>query len=149
MIGALSEHVYTKWVKTYQSADTTAVTSDAFDTEPGSGQAYSGVRFLVRFGTAASNNTAKLQQSSDDGSTDAYSDLEGTSIASGSSDELVILDCPRPLKRYIKCVCARGTSTTVESIVAEGYNPRQYPVDNTVSGTVTAEINPSPAEGTA
>jgi len=149
MNGALSETVYTQWVKTYQSANTTAVTSDAVNLSPGGGQAYSGVRFLVRFGTAAADNTAKLQQSDDDGSADAYSDLEGTSISAGTSDELLILDCPRPLKDYVKCVIARGTSTTVERVVAELYNPRQEPVDNTISGTVTAEINPSPDEGTS
>jgi hypothetical protein len=149
VIGALTEKTYVVWAKNYQSAATSAVTSDAVNLAPGNGQAYSGVRFIVKFGTAATDNTAKLQQSSDDAATDAYSDLEGTSISSGASDEIVILDCPNPQKQYLKCVLARGTSSTVESIVAELYNPRTVPVDNTVSGTVNAEINPAPEEGTA
>ncbi len=149
MDGLLSENVALKWVKTYQSAATSAVTSDAVDLAPGSGQAYDGCLFLLRFGTAAADNTAKIQQSSDDAATDAYSDLEGTSVASGTSDEIVFIDVKKPTKRYLKCVLARGTSTVVDSIVAIPYFARQTPVDNTVSGTITGETFVSPAEGTA
>lgn len=131
-------------VKDHSTAATSAVTSDAVDT-----MGWKGVRFFTSFGTAAADNTIKLQQSSDDGVADAYSDLEGTSITSGTSDEDVIADAPQPQKRYVKAVVARGTSSTLESIWAELYGPISVPSTQTISGTAISEINVSPDEGTA
>lgn len=144
MQGALSENIKFLKIKDPTADGTSAVTSDAIDT-----QGYDGVCVLASFGTAASGNTIKLQQSDDDAATDAYSDLEGTSVTSGTSDEDVYADAPKPRKRYVKAVVARGTSTTLGDVWALLYNPHVLPVDNTASGTIAGEINPSPAEGTA
>lgn len=144
MRGFLSEKVKIVKIKDHSTADTSAVTSDAVDT-----QGYDGVLFVTSFGTAAAGNTVKVQQSSDDAAADAYADLTGTSVTSGTSDEDVFVDVQRPKERYLKFVAARGTSSTLESMYAILYNPRSLPVDNTTSGTITGETHLSPAEGTA
>lgn len=142
--GYLSDNAKFLKIQDHTTAGTSTVTSDAIDM-----LGYDSVLVLSSFGTAASNNTVKLQQSSDDGSSDAYSDLEGTSVASGSSDEDVFVDLRKPEKRYIKAVFARGTSSTLESVWAILYNARSLPVDNTTSGTIVGEQFTTPAEGTA
>lgn len=142
--GFLAEQVKITKIADHTTAATSDVTSAAVDM-----QGYEGCLFLTSFGTAASNNTIKLQQSSDDGSTDAYADLTGTSVASGSSDEDVWIDIQRPKERYLKLVGLRGTSSTLESIWAIQYNGRTVGIDNTTSGTITGETTLTPAEGTA
>lgn len=131
-------------IQDHSGAGTSTITSDAVDT-----QGFGGALFLSSFGTAAANNTVKLQQSSDDAATDGYSDLEGTSVASGTSDEDVFIDILRPAKRYLKFIGLRGTSSTLESMWVLLYNPDSVPVDNTTSGTIIGEANNTPAEGTA
>lgn len=144
MVGLLSENVKFVKIQDHTTAATSAVTSDAIDT-----QGYGGVLVLTSFGTAAANNTVKLQYSDDDAATDAYSDVADTSTSAGTSDEDVWVDCKRPSKRYVKAVFARGTSSTLESVWAILYNPTSLPVDNTTSGTITGESFVQPAEGTA
>lgn len=128
----------------HTAAGTSAVTSDALDTA-----GYSDVLFLTSFGTAASGNTVKVQQSDDDGVADAYGDLAGTSVTSGTSDEDIYVHIYRPGKRYLKLVSARGTSSTQETIWAVLGGGRKRPTDNTTSGTMAGESFASPAEGTA
>lgn len=140
----LSSRISITKIKDHSTAATSAVTSDAVDMA-----GYEGVLFRTSFGTAAADNSVKIQQSSDDGSADAYSDLEGTSVVSGTSDENVWIDVFRPTKRYLKLVATRGTSSTLESIWADKYLPRTMPVDNTTSGTIIGEVSATPAEGTA
>lgn len=144
MVGLLSENVKLFKAADHSAANTTGVTSSAIDT-----QGYGGCLIITSFGTAAADNTVKVQQSDDDAATDAYSDLTGTSVASGTSDEDVWVDIKRPAKRYLKLVAARGTSSTLESIWAILYNPTSVPVDNTTSGTIVGESFAQPAEGTA
>lgn len=144
MVGLLSENAKFFKAADHSAANTTDVTSAAIDT-----QGYGGCLILTSYGTAAANNSVKAQQSDDDGSSDAYSDLTGTSVASGTSDEDVWVDVKRPAKRYLKLVAARGTSSTLESIWAILYNPTNVPVDNTTSGTIVGESFVQPAEGTA
>jgi hypothetical protein len=142
--GYLSDCVKITKIKDHSSANTTAITSDAVDMA-----GYDGALFLTSYGTAASDNIAKLQQSSDDGGSDDYSDLEGTGTTSGSSDEDIFIDINRPTKRYLKLVAARGTSSTLESIWVIQYKARSLPIDNTTTGTIAGEQHNSPAEGTA
>lgn len=144
MAKLLSEMVKMTKVADHSTAATSDVTSSSIDMK-----GYESVLFVTSFGTAASGNTLKVQQSSDDGSTDAYSDLEGSSVSSGSSDEDVWIDVYMPTKRYVRVVAARGTSSTLESIWALQYGASSVPVDNTTSGTITGETAISPAEGTA
>jgi hypothetical protein len=107
---------------------------------------FDSVCFVTSFGTAASGNTAEVSQSSDDSS---FSDLAGTNVTSGSSDEDVFVDVKRVEKRYVRLEVARGTSSTLESIWAILYNAKNVPVDNTTTGTIAGEQHASPAEGTA
>ena len=144
MRALLSEQIKINKITDHTTAATSEVTSGAVDMA-----GYEGVLFITSFGTAAANNLVKAQQSSDDGATDGYSDLEGTSVTSGTSDEDVYIDIFRPTKRYLKLVATRGTSSTLESIYALQYNPRTLPVDNTITGTIAGEAFVTPAEGTA
>lgn len=140
----LSNQVKITKVKDHSAAATSGVDSDGVDMA-----GWDGVLFLTSFGTAAANNTLKAAQSSDNGSADDFSDLAGTSVASGTSDEDVWIDIYRPRKRYVRVTAARGTSSTLESIWAIQYRGRKAPVSNVVSGTIIGEAHVSPAEGTA
>lgn len=145
--GLLSSRVKLIKVQDHTTAGTSAVNSDGVDMDQDGG--YAGVLFITSFGTAAANNTVNLAQSSDNGSADDFTDLTGTSVSSGTSDEDVWLDILKPTKRYVRLEAARGTSSTLESIWAILYGARQLPVDNTTSGTIIGEGAVSVAEGTA
>jgi len=144
MLKMFSEEVLMKKCADHTTAGTSDVEAASVDMA-----GYDAVCFVTSFGTAASNNTIKAQQSSDDGGSDGWSDLEGTSTTSGSSDEDCYLDIVRPTKRYVRLVGLRGTSSTLESVWAFRYRPSSSPADNTTSGTITGEAHVSPAEGTA
>jgi hypothetical protein len=144
----LGKNVEIQVAASASAAGTSAVTSAAIDL-----QGYEGVMVLVKFGAIVSGavTSIKLQQSSDDGGSDAYSDLEGTSQTVADDDDNLVfaIDCYQPSKRYIKCVVTKATqNSTVESILAIKYGPREKPVTQgaTVGGI---ETHASPAEGTA
>lgn len=138
------DNIAAQKLQDHTTAGTSAVTSDAIDM-----LGFEWVRLLTSFGTAAANNTVKAQQSSDDGSADAYSDLEGTSTTSGTSDEDASISIYRPTKRYIKFVVARGTSSTLETMWALKGGARKMPLTHGVSGTSAHESFATPSEGTA
>jgi hypothetical protein len=131
-------------VKTVTADGTSAINSDGVDVS-----GYEGVVFFSTFGTAATGNLIKVQASSDDGVVDGYSDLEGTSVSSGASDETVASEVKRPVKAWARAVITRGTSSTMGNIYAILYGPRTLPVSNNVTGTIASESAISPAEGTA
>src|SRR4051812_24922141 len=120
--GLLSARVKLIKVQDHTVAGTSAVNSDGVDMDQDGG--YAGVLFLSSFGTAASNNTVNAAQSSDNGSADDFTDLTGTSVTSGTSDEDVWLDIYKPTNRSVRYEVARGTSSTLESIWAILYEPR-------------------------
>lgn len=122
-------------------AATSTLTTDTIDMA-----GYEGALCLVKFGTAATDNTVKCSQSSDDSQ---YDDLLGTSVTTGASDELVWLDIKAPLERYLRFIILRGTSTTMDSCFVFRYGARQLPCDNTTAGTIAGEAHVSPAQGTA
>lgn len=138
----LSRNVCTK-VADHTTAGTSAVNSGIVDTA-----GYSGVVFFTSLGTANATNTIKLQQSATN-ATDDMTDLTGTSVTSGSSDEDLIVELHQPQKRYVRAVVSRGASTTCESIWAVLYGQGGVQALNSVSGTQIAEIHASVAEGTA
>ena len=142
--GYLTDNVKITKVKDHSAADTASVACTGVDMA-----GYDGVLFLTSFGTANANNVLKVQQSSDDGSSDAYDDLLGTSVASGSSDEDVWYDLTRPGKQYVRPYVVRGTSSTLESVWAVQYKARAKPITNSVSGTIIGEQGNALAEGTA
>ena len=144
MQGLLSERVKITKVLDYTGAGTSATNTAGVNMA-----GYDGVIFITSFGTAAANNVMKAQQSSDDASSDDYSDLEGTSTGVGSSDEDVVLDVLKAPKKFVRAVITPGTSSTIEGCWAIQYGAQSVPVTNSVSGTLYAETSVSPAEGTA
>lgn len=137
----------TKWTKVadHTTAGTTDVESAILDMS-----GYEGVMFVTSFSVAAADNLLKVQQDDANGA-GGMADLEGTGVTSGASpsNEDVWVDVYRPQKRYVRCIAVVDTSSTVESIWAVQYGPRELPCDNTTSGTITGETHASPAEGTA
>lgn len=141
----LSSLVKLTKVADHTAAGTTDVESAILDMS-----GFEGVMFFTSFGTAAADNLLKVQQD-DANAAGGMADLLGTSVVSGASpsNEDVWVDVFRPTKRYVRCIAVVDTSSTVESIYALQYGPREMPVDNTTSGTITGESHSAPAEGTA
>ena len=109
-------------------------------------KSFRSITFLVLFGTIdpSAVTTCKLQQSSDDGSLDAYSDLTGTSIAVADDDDnqVVALEVDEPLKHYVRCVVSRGTAdAVVDGIVALQYNADSEPVAHDGATCVGSEYH--------
>jgi hypothetical protein len=127
----------------HTAAGTTDVTSSIVDTA-----GYEGLVIFSSFGTANATNSVKIQQNTSNQTT-GMADVLGTSVASGSSDEDVIVEIRQPQERYIQAVFARGASSTLESVWAVLYNGTPGLAANSVSGTQIAELHNSPAEGTA
>ena len=131
------------------AAATTDITSSAVDM-----QGFEGCIFIVTMGaiTSGAVTSVKLQQSSDDGGSDAYADLEETSVTVADDDDnqVVIVDIKFPRERYLKCIVDRGTqNAVVDGIVALRYGSREQPATNDSSTVVSREVHCSPAEGTA
>jgi len=110
------------------------------------------VGFIVSFGAivASAATSVKLQQSSDDGGSDAFADLSGASITVADTDDntLVLIEITEPQERYVRCVVDRGTqNATVDSITAITKGSRKLPIDNTTDSTVSNQLTVvSPAE---
>lgn len=132
------------------AAGTTDVNSGPIDT-----MGYGGVLILMHCGTMAASSSvdAKLQQSSDNGSADDYSDILGsalTQVGATDDDKLLAWDVRAAKKRYLRVATTRGDggNATINSLVAILYNPAQGAP--TVGATVKAlEVFSEPAEGTA
>ena len=143
MTRPISEEVLLTKVKDVSAANTGDVTSDSVNMA-----GYEGVMFFASYGTAATDNLPNLETSNDDGSSDAFTDLAGTEVGVGSSDEDVWVDVINPREQYIRAIFARGTSTTLGDIWALRYGAKKKPVDNTTAGTIHGETHIGPAEGT-
>lgn len=131
------------------AAGTTDQTSSAIDTA-----GFEGVKIYTLFGaiTGSAVTSVKIQQSSDDGSADAYADVEGTSVTVADDDDnqVVVHDIYRPRERYLKVVVDRGTQNAViDGIVAVLYGADKMPTTDDTSTVVARETHVSPAEGTA
>lgn len=146
MIGAagyLTEHVKITKVADHTTAGTGDVTCASVDMAADGG--YDGVLFVTSYGTANANNILKAAGSADDSTFAEYA--TAAQVASGSSDEDVILDIQKPLQRYVKAVPERGTSSTLESVYAIQYRSRTRPVtSHGVSGTSAITQASSPAD---
>lgn len=145
----LSKNIAISRVLNAVAAGTSAQTSSAVDMT-----GYEGCLFIASFGalTATQVTSIKAQQSSDDGSSDAYADLTGTLVgplADADGNKLLVLDVYRPRDRYLKCIVNRATANAViDGVIAIRYGARVQP---TVQGSTVAfiETHASPAEGTA
>lgn len=131
------------------AAGTTDVNCTGVDTE-----GFDSVVFVAKFGalTATQVTTLKAQQSDDNGSSDDWSDIEGSqSAAMGDDDDndIALLEVAKPGKRYVRCVVERGTENAViESVVAELHAPEYEPVTQDATVVVTNRVVAA-AEGTA
>lgn len=115
---------------------------------------YDSVTFVLALGaiTATSVTSLKAQQSSDDGSTDTWADLEGTAITFADDDDnqIAILEIRKPQERYIRPVVVRATANAViDSCVAMQNNATSEPVTQDATTVTGAELHLAPAEGTA
>lgn len=131
------------------AAGTSTVTSSAIDMA-----GYEGCKIYVKFGAIVSGaaTSIKAQQSSDDGGSDAYADLAGTSqtVADTDDNKVFIIDIVRPQERYLKAIVSRATqNSTVESIVAVRYGAKKLPATDDSATVGGREQHVSPAEGTA
>lgn len=139
LTGYLSDNIKITKVQDHTTAGTSTISATGVDMAN-----YTGVVFLTSYGTAASDNTCHLEQSTDDVT---YDDLASTEAGVASSDEDVFLDIRNPRERYVRMACLRGTSSTLESVWAFQYGGRSLPADNTTAGTIHGETHNSPAEG--
>jgi hypothetical protein len=143
----LTESCFLTKVSDPTTAGTSDVTGASVDMAAHGG--FEGVCFFSSFGTAAAGNFLKAQQSSDDGVADGFSDLEGSAVDPGASDEDQFVDIVRPLKRYLRPVAIRGTSSALGDVWALLYRGSTIPVVNVIAGTINGVKLLSPAEGTA
>lgn len=131
------------------AAGTSDQTSSAIDM-----QGFEGVIFYFMFGTITGSAVTgvRVQQSSDDGVADAYTDLLGSAVAvpDSRSNDMVVVDILRPRERYLKAVIDRATQNAViDGIVAVQYGPRVKPTTDDSATVIGREVHASPAEGTA
>lgn len=135
-----------------------AVAAGTSDITPSAGinmAGFEGCLFLVEFGTITSSavTSIKVQQSSDDGSSDAYGDLEGTSVTVADTDDnkIAYVDVYRPGKQYLKLIVDRDTANAVvDGITAIQYGARALPPAHDSTTVLSgSEVHASPAEGTA
>jgi len=149
MIKSLLSNAVVDRIKVSQAAGTGAVTSDPVDMA-----GYEGALFLVELGAIVSGgtNTCKVQQSSDDGSADAYGDLEGTSLVNSgdeAAEKVQAIEVINPGKRYLKLIATRAAQNVeIDSILVIKFGSRKLPVTQpaNVDGS---EQHVGPAEGTA
>ncbi|MBZ5638515.1 MAG: hypothetical protein LAO51_07105 [Acidobacteriia bacterium] len=110
--------------------------------------------FIVAFGaiTTGAATSVKVQQSSDDGVADGYSDLTGTSVtvADDQDNKLCYVEVARPLKRYLKLLVLRATQdSVVDGIFAILGGAHEIPTTHSTTVMAASETHISPAEGTA
>lgn len=109
--------------------------------------------FYILIGTitAGGTVTVKAQQSSDDGSADAYADLEGTGIVldDTNSNKVVVLEVIEPREEYVRPVVLRsGANAVLDGILAVQHAASKEPVTHAAS-VAGSEVHHAPAEGTA
>jgi hypothetical protein len=140
--GYLSEQI-----KISVDGPTVAGTTEV-DSTPVDMNGFDGVLFLVQLGTAAANNTVKAQEDTVVGM-GTVQDLAGSSLASSAVATLktLVLDVKRSTKEFLRVAVLRGTSTTVDSIVAIRYNARTLPAAQVAANVALKQLG-SPAEGT-
>jgi hypothetical protein len=122
-----------------------ATGTTAIDSTPLDMAGYAGVIWIVRLGTAAANNNIRAQQDVD-AAMGAAADLTGTLVASGANN-VVVLEITLPIERYFRLRVTRGTTTTIDSLIAIRYGARQRPT--TLPPGVSFETWQYVPEGTA
>ena len=125
----LSDNIAIDQMTAATTAGTTTITSSALDCA-----GFDGVMIIAVLGTAATNNTLTLQ-------TGAISTTADTSsiVAATASIGLLVLDTKLD-KRYIKTKVVRGTSTTIDQVIAIRYKARAKAVAQTAAQNVIAQF---------
>ena len=104
----LDDHKITAEAPT--ATGTSTINSNAYDMT-----GYDGITFLVRLGTPASNNSIKANQSTTSGG--AYNDLLNSNVP-GATNNTKALTIYKPTKQFVKCSVVRGTTTTIDALIA-------------------------------
>lgn len=114
---------------------------------------YDGVMFIALLGTLTASQVTALhaQQSSDNGSADDFTDIEGSEVgpmADGDSNKMLVLDVYRPTKQYVRPVVDRATANAViDGVIAIQYRGRKLPTSQAASVAASLALV-SPGEGT-
>lgn len=131
------------------AAGTTDVNCTGVDTE-----GFDSVEFVGLFGALTATQVTALhaQYSDDNGSSDGWSDVAGTSTGPMGDDDdndCLRLEISKPAKRYVRCVVDRATeNAVVDGVIAILRGPSK--ADITEDATVIAATSlTAPAEGTA
>lgn len=144
--------------KTQPILHSTAVGAGTSTITPSNGVNCAGAdacRFIVAWGaiTTAGVQSIEVHQSSDDGSSDAYTAIAGTNIAVADDDDntLTVIDIINPGEQYLKCIVNRATqNSAVNAIIALVGSPGTSPSSLTGEATVNGyEIHNFAAEGSA
>lgn len=121
-----------------------ATGTSVVDSTPLDMSQWDGALFIVRFGSPAANNNIRAQQGSLPNLADA-ADLAGTLVNSASINAHV-LDVKRTREQFVRCRITRGTTTTVDSLIAIQYRGRRPAVQ---PATVVLERHSEEPEGVA
>jgi hypothetical protein len=95
---------------------------------------YDGIMFIALLGTLTATQVTALhaQQSSDDGSADAYTDIEGSAtdpLGDDDDNDMLVLDIFRPQEAYVRPVVDRATANAViDGVIAIRYKATNRPV---------------------
>lgn len=113
-----------------------------------------GVVFVALLGTitAGAVTSLKAQQSSDDGNSDDWTDIEGSAvtIADDQDNKVAILEVLNPTKKYVRPVLVRGTQNAViDGVIAIKLNPRKAPPTQPATVMAASKTIYGPKEGTA
>jgi hypothetical protein len=124
----------------------TAAASNVTDATVVDTAGFEGCVFVAKFGTSAANNGLKVQQDTVVGF-GGGADLTGSQQLLDATAKVAYVDIHRPLERFLRPIVVRGTSSTLDSLVAILYSGRNKPL--TEDASVNGKVVVSPVEGTA
>lgn len=116
---------------------------------------FNGACFVVAFGTitASAVTAVTLEQSSDDGASDAYSSIAGTSVSVADTDDtsMAYVDLIRPTKRYVRVYVTRSVANAVidAGVCLQYGGHAKRPVTHDAATVANGEVHDDAAEGTA
>jgi len=143
----LLNHVKVDKVINSVSAGTATNSSDILDM-----QGFEGVMFVASMGDVSNTSVITLQvQQNTSNSASGMATLDDattsfTADASTADDKLLIVDCVKPLKRYVRCQLITATANgEIDSVIAIRYGAHAKPITQG-SDVVASDIGVSPAE---
>lgn len=90
---------------------------------------------IVCMGAAAANNSAKIQDSTDDSS---YADVTGLTKTGDGTAKNIALELYHPKNRYAQVTVTRGTTTTIDKIIVIKIGVKLKPIVNLAAQLLTA-----------